>query len=47
MITAEVVYKYKVTVNKLDSQDFIDLPLPTILDILNKTRSRKFSKKDR
>ncbi len=37
MITAEVVYKYKVTVNKLDSQDFIDLPLPTILDILNKT----------
>ena len=37
MITAEVVYKYKVEVNKLDSQDFIDLPLPTILDILNKT----------
>jgi hypothetical protein len=37
MSTPEVVYQYKLEVNKLDSQDFIDLPLPTILGVLNKT----------
>ncbi len=37
MDTSTVVYKYKLESNKLDSQDFIDLPLPTILMIINKT----------
>lgn len=36
MLTTEIVYKYKLEVNKLDSQDFVDLPLPTILSIINK-----------
>lgn len=36
MSTQELVYKYKLEVNKLDSQDFVDLPLPTILTLLNK-----------
>lgn len=35
MDTSTLVYKYKLANNKLDSQDFIDLPLPTILMILN------------
>lgn len=35
MDTSTLVYKYKLVNNKLDSQDFIDLPLPTILMILN------------